>query len=67
MTTVYLFDSPFDDSGKHLLIPTERNAEGFLRELLSVLPYKRYDSVTWERQGQTFRCPVRADELRRYN
>ena len=46
MTTVYLFDSPFDDSGKHLLIPTERNAEGLLTELLSVLPYKRYDSVT---------------------
>lgn len=67
MTTVYLFDSPFDDSGKHLLIPKERNAEGFLKELLSVLTYKRYDNVTWERQGQTFRCPVRADELKRYN
>lgn len=67
MTTVYLFDSPFDDSGKHLLIPREKNVEGFLRELLNVLPYKRYDNVTWERQGQTFRCPVRADELRRYN
>ena len=48
MTTVYLFDSPFDDSGKHLLIPTEKNAEGFLKELLSVLPYKRYDNVTWK-------------------
>lgn len=38
-----------------------------MKELLGVLPYKRYDNVTWERQGQTFRCPVRADELRRYN
>jgi len=67
MTTVYLFDSPFDDSNKHLLIPTTKSTEGFLSELLGALPYKRYDNVTWERQGQTFRCPVRADEIKRYN
>lgn len=28
MTTVYLFDSPFDDSGKHLLIPKEKTLMG---------------------------------------
>lgn len=31
MTTVYLFDSPFDDSGKHLLIPTEKTLRGSLK------------------------------------
>lgn len=67
MTTVYLFDSPFDDSGKHLLMPQVKSVEGFLQELLNTFPYKRYDNITWERQGQTFRCPVRDDELRRYN
>lgn len=67
MATVYLFDSPFDDSNKHLLLPSNKSTEGFLQALIGAFPYKRYDNVTWERQGQTFRCPVRADELKRYN
>lgn len=67
MTSVYLFDSPFDDSGKHLLIPSDRSVEGFLKEIVNAFPYKRYDNVTWERVGQTFRAPVRYDEIKKYN
>lgn len=67
MSTVYLFETPFDSSGKHLLIPTTKSVEGFLQDLLDAFPHKRFDNVTWERQGQTFRCPIRADEIKRYN
>lgn len=67
MTTVYLFETPFDTSGKHLLLPKTKSVEGFFKEILNAFPYKRFDSVTWERQGQTFRCPIRADEIKRYN
>lgn len=67
MTTVYLFETPFDSSGKHLLIPTTKSVDGFLQELVNAFPFKRFDNVTWERQGQTFRCPIRADEIKRYN
>lgn len=67
MTTVYLFDSPFDDSGRHLLIPSEKSVEGFLSEILNAFPHQRYDNATWERVGQTLRLPVRYDELKKYN
>lgn len=67
MSTVFLMETPFDSTGKHLLLPHGKTKKDFLTEVLSVYPYKRFENVTWERENQTFRCPVRYDELEKYN
>lgn len=67
MTSVFLLETPFDSTGKHLLLPKGKTKEDFLNEVLNVYPHKRYDNVTWERENQSFRCPVRYDKLEKYN